>query len=221
LNKTEERRYFMANINDYEANLDGLLLGLVDTDEDIIAKLNSLQNEIDTVENKVSNDIKEEINTLEDKVARGSGSYAILDINAPGITGNGVLKDDLQASDKKCYSYTSDGATTQLIYSASFSDVKFGHYAICIRAKTNTIGGNDLVRLEIKNTDEVINSTTFTGDQFGKTSGYSYLYTTFEYDVSNNNAKNLIFNLYSLPVSGVEISFDYVYISMIIPAIFL
>lgn len=211
----------MANINDYEANLNGLLLGLVDTDEDIIAKLDDLQNQIQNQIDKVNNDIKKEIDDLEDKVARGSGSYAILDINAPGITGNGALKDDKQASDKKCYSYTSDGTTTQLIYSASFSDVKFGHYALCIRAKTNAIGTNDLIKVEIKNTNEVIKSITFTGNHFGTTSDYSYLYTTFEYDVTHADPKNLIFSLYSLPISGVKISFDYVYISMIMPAVFI
>jgi hypothetical protein len=99
--------------------------------------------------------------------------------------------------------------------------MKFGHYALCVRAKTNAIGSNDLVKVEVKTSDAVIHSVNFTGDQFGTNSGYSYLYTTFEYNAVSSEPKKLIFNLYSLPVSGVTISFDYAFMNMIMPSIYM
>lgn len=207
------------------ANLNDILTGLIDTDEGIIGKIKNrfqrIENRLDVEFQEIKNNIQQDIIILEQKVEQGSGSSSILDVTAPNVSGNGTLKSDPLASDQKCYSYTSDGATEQLICSVPFSNMKFGHYALCVRAKTNAIGSNDLVKVEVKTSDAVIHSVNFTGDQFGTNSGYSYLYTTFEYNAVSSEPKKLIFNLYSLPVSGVTISFDYAFMNMIMPSIYM
>ena len=59
------------------------------------------------------------------------------------------------------------------------------------------------------------------GSTFDSNSGYSYLYSSFTYDAINNQKHPLSFQLHTHLVDGVVIDFDYVYISMIIPAVFL
>lgn len=207
------------------ANLNDILTGLIDTDEGIIGKIKNrfqrIENRLDVEFQEIKNNIQQDIIILEQKVEQGSGSSSILDVTAPNVSGNGTLKSDPLASDQKCYSYTSNGTTEQLICSVPFSNMKFGHYALCVRAKTNAVGSNDLVKVEVKTSDAVIHSVNFTGDQFGTNSGYSYLYTTFEYNAVSSEPKKLIFNLYSLPVSGVTISFDYAFMNMIMPSIYM
>ena len=158
------------------ANLNDVLQGLVTTDNKVIDKLNKkiseldnkiseldseinnkiseLDSEIDNLNNKVNTEIADlqskidnDLEDLTEKVSRGSGSYALLDINSPDITGSGTKKTDTRASHGQCYSATA-GSSAKCIYSSTFSEINFGHYALCVRAKTNAVGTNNIVRLK-------------------------------------------------------------------------
>ena len=182
--------------------LNDILQGLVTTDRKVIEKINT--------------DVAE----LEDKVSRGSGSYAILDINTPGKGGSGIEVADNAASLGKAISITTSTSAKLVPYIGTFPDIKFGHYAICARIKTNNLTSSNLVQLKLLNGSTEILAANFTGSQFDSTTGYSYLYSTFTYDANNGSKSPLSFQLHTHLVNGVTINFDYVYISMIIPSVF-
>ena len=212
------------------ANLNDVLQGLVTTDSKVIDKLtkkiSELDSEIDNLNNKVNTEIADlqskidnDLGNLTEKVSRGSGSYALLDINSPNITGSGTKKTDTNASHGQCYSATA-GSSAKCIYSSTFSEINFGHYALCVRAKTNAVGTNNIVRLKVLNGSTEILSQDFIGNSFSNTTGYDYLYSTFTYELTDSTKNDLKFEIYVLPVSGVSINFDYAYISMIIPSVY-
>lgn len=183
--------------------LNDILQGLVTTDQKVIEKINT--------------DVAE----LEDKVSRGSGSYAILDINTPNRGGSGSLINDSAASLGKAIQITTSSSANYASYIGTFPDVKFGHYAICARVKTNNLTSSNLVQLKVLNGSTEILAANFTGAQFGVTNGYAYLYSTFKYDVNNGSKQPLSFQLHTHKINGIQVTFDYVYISMIIPSVFL
>jgi hypothetical protein len=212
------------------ANLNDVLQGLVTTDNKVIDKLkkkmSELDSEIDNLNNKVNTEIADlqskidnDLEDLTEKVSRGSGSYALLDINSPDITGSGTKKTDTSASHGQCYSATA-GSSAKCIYSSTFSEINFGHYALCVRAKTNAVGTKNIVRLKVLNGSTEILSQDFIGNSFSNTTGYDYLYSTFTYESTGSTKNDLKFEIYVLPVSGVSINFDYAYISMIIPSVY-
>lgn len=230
------------------ANLNDVLLGLVTTDEKVINKLkskintlssdvstlksdvNTLKSDVSTLKSNVNTlstklntevtELKNKINTdisdLSEKVSRGSGSYALVDINSPGITSNGTLVTDTSASHGKSYQAT--GSSNLLVYSCKFSEVNFGHYSICVRAKSSSTGTGNVAQIRVLQGSTQIMSQNFTGQSFSSTSNYDYLYSTFTYEGSTKS--DLTFQIYLL-TSSVTINFDYAYISMIIPAVFL
>lgn len=197
------------------ANLSDIIQGLIDTDKGVITKL---KNTINNVLNKVD----EDINDLSEKIARGSGSYGLVDINTPDRGGNGALQEDLAASHGQCIALTST-STSQCMYSGAFSEsMKYGHYALCIRVKSSSTTSSNILQVKILNGSTVVHTMNFKGSDVGSTSQYSYLYTTFTYEGSSSAAKNnLTFELHTLTTSGIKISFDYAYVSMIIPSVFL
>jgi uncharacterized protein YoxC len=222
------------------ANLNDVLLGLVTTDEKVInklkSKINALSSDVSTLKSDVSNlksnvdtlntklnkevtDLQNKINTdisdLSEKVARGSGSYALVDINSPGITSNGTLVTDASASHGKSYQGT--GSNNLLVYSCKFSEVNFGHYSICVRAKSSSVGTGNVAQIRILQGSTQIMSQNFTGKAFSSTSKYDYLYSTFTDEGSTKS--DLTLQIYLL-TSSVTINFDYAYISMTIPSVF-
>lgn len=218
------------------ANLNDVLLGLVTTDEKVISKLkskiNSLSSDVSNLKSNVNTlntklnkevaDLQSKINTdisnLSEKVARGSGSYALVDINSPGITSNGTLVTDASASHGKSYQGTASSSNgTSLVYSCKFSEVNFGHYAICVRAKSSSTGTGNVAQIRILNGSTQIMAQNFTGKSFSSTSSYDYLYSTFTYEGSTKGDLTLQVYVYT---NSVTINFDYAYISMIIPSVF-
>lgn len=196
------------------ANLNDIIQGLIDTDSGIITKL---KNTINNVLNKVD----EDINDLSEKIARGSGSYGLVDINTPNRGGNGVLETDNRASHGQCISLTTT-SSSQCIYSGSFpSSMKYGHYALCARIKIGTVTSSNILQLQILNGSTAIKTVNFSGSEFSTNSQYYYIYTTFIYEGSGSAKTDLSFKLNSLTVSGIKISFDYAYISMVIPSVYL
>ena len=195
-------------------NLDTILNGLIDVDSQIINKINNTATDI-------NNRINSEVSTINTTIARGSGSYAILDINTPGRGGSGTLSTDTLASHGKCIRITTSSSANYASFTGTFSDVKFGHYAICARVKSNSLTSSNLVQLKVLNGSTEILAANFTGANFGSTSKYAYLYSTFIYEGNGSSKQNLSFQLHTHMVNGVQIDFDYVYISMIIPSVFI
>lgn len=189
--------------------LNDIIQGLIDTDAGLISKLK-----------KTIEDVEVQLDTVTDKINRGSGSYALLDINTPDRGGSGSLKVDTAASNGQCISITTSSSTNYCMYSGSFSDVKYGHYAICARIKTNNLTSSNLVQLKVLKGSSEILAANFTGSSFDNTSSYQYLYSTFKYEDSGANKPTLSFQLHTHKVNGVVVDFDYVYISMIIPAVY-
>ena len=183
--------------------LNDILQGLVTTDQKVIEKINT--------------DVAE----LEDRVARGSGSYALLDINTPDRGGSGSIATDVLASHGQCIRITTSSSANYASFTGTFSDVKFGHYAICARVKTNNLTSSNLAQLKVLNGSTEILAANFTGAAFGSTSKYAYLYSTFVYEGNGSSKQNLSFQLHTHKIDGVQVDFDYVYISMIIPSVFL
>lgn len=159
--------------------------------------------------------------SLIERVVRGSGTYAILDANTPDKGGTGTEVPDSAASLGKSTTITTSSSANLVPYTGTFPDVKFGHYAICARIRTNNLTTSNLVQLKVLNGTTEILAANFTGSTFDSNSEYSYLYSSFTYEAINNQKHPLSFQLHTHLVNGVVINFDYVYISMIIPSVYL
>lgn len=159
----------------------------------------------------------------EEEVKTTSDSFALVDINTEGVVSSGTLADDLYASHGKCY-FSSSGPDTVLLYSADFNEVKFGNYALCLRMKLNQIATpGEVVTVTILNGTTEILKTSFVTSDFESVDNYQYLYSTFKYDGDGNTKTNLKLKVEipTNPDTSVELKFDYAYISMIIPSVFL
>ena len=201
-------------------NLETILNGLIDVDSQIINKINTTNTTINDRINTETNTINNKINTINTAIARGSGTYAILDINTPDRSGSGTLATDALASHGKCIRIATSSSANYASFTGTFSDVKFGHYAICARVKSNSLTSSNLVQLKVLNGSTEILAANFTGANFESTSKYAYLYSTFIYEGNGSSKQNLSFQLHTHKINGVQVDFDYVYISMIIPSVF-
>lgn len=212
----------MADEN--KKTLRDLLQGLIDTDSGVIEKIKNrfvkVENRITGIEGQLGN-TDNKVADLTDKVGRGSNSYALIDINAPGRGGTGSLVNDTSASHGQAIRITTSSSANLVPITAVFSDIKFGHYAICARVKTSSTTSSNIVQLKLVNGSTEILAANFTGSQFGSTSQYCYLYSTFKYEAINGAKQPLTFQLHTHKINGVTINFDYVYISMIIPSVFI
>ncbi len=208
----------LANISDVDSSIEGINGTLADLN----TRLNDLRSDVDDYIDLLRNEIDSDIEDLQEKVQRGSGSYAIVDINTPGISGSGKIETDTLASHGQCYALTTSSASNYCLYSGAFSDVKYGHYALCARVKIgSTTSASSLVQLKVLNGDTEIIATNFPGSVFKSSSQYYYLYTTFTYEGSGDAKDQLSFQLHTHLVDGIKVYFDYAYISMIIPAVFI
>lgn len=182
--------------------LNDILQGLVTTDQKVIEKINT--------------DVAE----LEDKVSRGSGSYGLADINSPSVSSDGKLVNDMGASHGKAYSVTT---STQnfLLYYGEFSDVKFGKYAMCIRFKSSSTTSSNILQVRVSNGSTPILTKDIKGSDLPSANKYGYAYMIFDYEGNGVVKNNLKIEVYTHTTSGITICFDYAYISMIIPAVFL
>lgn len=183
--------------------LNDILQGLVTTDQKVIEKINT--------------DVAE----LEDRVSRGSGSYGLADINSPDVSSEGALINDMGASHGKAYSVTTSSSQNFLLYFGEFSDVKFGKYAMCIRFKSSSVTSSNILQVRISNGDTPILTKDIKGSDLPSANKYGYVYMIFDYEGDGVVKNNLKIEVYTHAVAGITVCFDYAYISMIIPAVFL
>jgi uncharacterized protein YlxW (UPF0749 family) len=160
---------------------------------------------------------QDRITALEEKT---SDTVCSTDINSKDIVSSGELVDDSEASHGKCYRVESD-ASNKLLYSATVNDIKFGQYGICLRMKCTQPRGvsSAAVRVKVINgANEIFNKQYFPED-FGES--YTLLYGAFEYNAVDGVKNRLKIQVEVLSNIGLSVSFDYAYISMIIPSVFL
>lgn len=197
--------------------LNDILQGLVTTDQRVIEKIN---NDVTELEEKVNEKINTDVSKLEDKVSRGTGSYGLADINSPNSGSDGKLITDMGASHGKAYSVTTS-SQNYLLYFGEFSDIKFGKYAMCLRVKTSSTTSSNILQVRVSNGSTPILSKDIKGSDFSSANKYGYIYMTFDYEGDGVTKNNLKIEVYTHTVSGITICFDYAYIGMIIPAVFL
>ena len=151
-----------------------------------------------------------------------SGVTGGADINNTQIITEGGLVDDIYASHGKAYVIMTSSNTTSVLYSSMLSDIKFGHYALCLRMKLGEETTEDVITINLIDGDRTITTKTFNGEDFDNITDYNYLYTTFQYDSIGTDKSNLLIRIETLPTtSSIELRFDYVYVNMIMPSIFL
>ena len=150
------------------------------------------------------------------------GKFALIDNATEGCTSVGTLSTDLMASNGKAYSVTTT-TTARNVFSANFSDIKFGKYSLCIRVRvSNNTSSSAILNMNIFNGSTSILSKNILGTNFDSNTKYCYICTTFNYEGSSSTAKQpLTFSLYSTSVSGITVYFDYAYISLLTPAVYI
>lgn len=190
---------------------------------DLTSTKADLETEIQSTITGVRQEVTNNITILQEQVQRGSGSYAIVDKDTPEKGGSGTLVTDVLASQGQCYNLTTSSSQNYCLYSGAFSDVKYGYYAICARVRIGKAStASSLVQLKVLNGSKEILVKDFPGSVFSSTSQYYYLYATFKYEGASGTAKQpLSFQLHTHTIAGIPIYFDYAYISMIIPSVFL
>ena len=203
------------------ANLYDLLQGLIDTDRGIISKLKSRMEEFENEVNDKFDELNNSVTNVNTKVERGSGTYGILDINSPDIISDGVRVSDTNASKGECYYKLSSSSSTYCLYSCTFADVNFGSYAICMRLKLNVKTTSSIIRLNVYSGSSLILQKDFSGSLFATNTDYYNIYTTFDYNGNNTTDKALKIEVQTLNVDGIGVFFDYAYINLIMPAVFL
>ena len=224
------------------SNLNEILNGLVDTDSLIISKIDEListnqpqeDDRLDTINknivsaiNELNSNINElnadmnELNADMNTLLREVGTFAIVGANTPGVSGTGVRTTDLKASDGVSYVYNTSTSANHILYGCNFSNVKFGKYAICARVKIATTNSAAIVQLKVLNGTKEILAKDFSGSSFNTTSNYCYLYSTFEYTGDGSTKKDLTFQLHLHKLNNIQVSFDYAYISLLTPSVFI
>ncbi len=96
-----------------------------------------------------------------------------------------------------------------------------GKYAMCLRIKTSSTTSSNILQVRVSNGSTSILSKDIKGSDFSSANKYGYIYMTFDYEGDGVTKNNLKIEVYTHTVSGITICFDYAYIGMIIPAVFL
>ena len=168
--------------------------------------------------NELSDSLVQYLNDLT-KMSNGNTTSRCVDNNTDECSSAGSLVNDAYSSNGQVYMLKSNGSVNN-VYTGQFNNMKFGNYSLCMRIKiSDNSSASTVLTASIKNGGTTLLSKQIAGNVFKTASDYCYLYTTFEYEGSNNGA--LTFELNTASVSGVDIYFDYAYISLITPAIYI
>lgn len=194
------------------ANLNDILQGLVNTDTKIIEKLGVIQD-------AVGDDLQDTIEALK----KGAASYSIVDHNTEGATIGGSVANDNYASDGKCCTLT-QAAANAVLFKANFSDVKCGHYGLNVRMrvsnKSNTANG---IKIDVKINGERVATKSVAPSAFSNTTNFENIFLSFDYSRNSATKYPIQLEITVLGTSGTKanISFDYAYIQLMMPAVFI
>lgn len=176
------------------------------------------------IEDTLSEHIKEandKFSKLESLKEISFDTFSIIDFNSDFTTAGTEITDSMASLGKAIQTTTTTSAKN--LITANFSDVKFGKYALCLRLKVSSnTSGSSVFTANIMNGSNTILSKSILGTYFDSTSNYCYICTTFDYSGSSSSAKQkLQLKLNTGTVSGLEVRFDYAYISLITPAVYI
>ena len=194
------------------ANLNDILQGLVNTDTKIIEKL-------DVIQDAVGDDLQDTIEALK----KGAASYSIVDHNTEGASIGGTITNDNYASDGKCCILT-QAASNKTFFKANFSDVKCGHYGLNIRMrvsdKSNTANG---IQISVLINGERVATKSVAPSAFSNTTNFENIFLSFDYSRNSATKYPIQLEITVLGTSGTKanISFDYAYIQLMMPAVFI
>lgn len=148
-------------------------------------------------------------------------NFSIVSANSLEAEGVGVLTNDNMASDGQSRQFTST-SNIQTIYLCNFSDMKFGNYSLCVRVKSNNnTNSANILTLKVRRGSTELLSKNIKGTDFIKTDNYCYFCTTFSYDGTSTAKEPMTFQLDSTTASGINFAFDYAYITLITPAVYI
>lgn len=176
------------------------------------------------IEDTLSEHIKEandKFSKLESLKEISFDTFSIIDFNSDFTTAGTEITDSMASLGKAIQTTTTTSAKN--LITANFSDVKFGKYALCLRLKVSSnTSSSSVFTANIMNGSNTILSKSILGTYFDSTSNYCYICTTFDYSGSSSSAKQkLQLKLNTGTVSGLEVRFDYAYISLITPAVYI
>lgn len=194
------------------ANLNDILQGLVNTDTKIIEKLGVIQE-------AVGDDLQD---TIED-LKKGAASYSIVDHNTEGASINGSVVADNYASDGKCCILT-QAASNMNLYTANFSDVKCGQYGLVVRMRvSNKSNTANAIQISVKVNGERIATKSIPASAFANTTNFENIFLSFNYSRSSATKYPIQLEVTLLGTSGTKanISFDYAYIQLMMPSVYL
>ena len=192
------------------------------TDGNWYSELKTDSNRILGAINEIYDKTVELENATPDLSSLSFGNFALIDNATEGCTSAGTLSTDLMASNGKAYSVITT-TTSENVFSANFSDVKFGKYSLCMRVRvSDNTSSSTILNVNIYDGSTSILSKNILGTNFDSNTKYCYICTTFDYEGSSSTAKQpLTFSLSSTSVSGITVYFDYAYISLLTPAIYI
>lgn len=176
------------------------------------------------IEDTLSEHIEEANNKfseLESLKEKSFDTFSIIDFNSDFTTAGTEITDSMASLGKAIQTTTTTSAKN--LITANFSDVKFGKYALCLRLKVSSnTSSSSVFTANIMNGSSSILSKSILGTHFNSTSNYCYICTTFDYSGSSSSAKQkLQLKLNTGTVSGLEVRFDYAYISLVTPAVYI
>lgn len=216
-----------STVNDHGRNLSEELLAAWN----MLALVNALASNNqtiigDTALNTTSQTITGAINELKsatpDVADLAFGNFGIVDNRTRNHTTNATLTTDLLGSNGQVYMYNTTSTAANL-YTGTFPDVKYGKYALCMRLKINTnTSTSTVLTANVLNGSTNILSKPILGTNFDRTDNFCYICTTFEYTGSTGTAKQpLKLNINTGTVSNLQVMFDYAYITLITPAVYI
>ena len=194
------------------ANLNDILQGLVNTDTKIIEKLG-------VIEESVGDDLQDTLEALK----KGAASYSIVDHNTEGASIGGTVTNDNYASDGKCCILT-QAASNMNLFTANFSDVKCGHYGLNVRMRvSNKSNTANAIKIDVKINGEIVATKSVAPSAFSNTTNFENIFLSFDYNRNSATKYPIQLVITVLGTSGTKanISFDYAYISLMMPAVFI
>jgi hypothetical protein len=150
-----------------------------------------------------------------------TATHSTVDITSSGFASKGTKTADTMASTGNCYSLAS--ATSSLVLaSGNFNAVKFGKYALCLRIKSsNNTSTANILTVTVKHGSTTLLTKNIKGTDFTSTSQYSNIYTSFDFNGTSSARGTLSVQISTGTTSGITFRFDYAYITLMTPSVFI
>lgn len=150
-----------------------------------------------------------------------TATHSTVDLNTSGFSSSGTKTADTMASTGNCYSFTSTTTATKLA-AGNFNAVKFGKYALCLRVKSsNNTSTATLLTVTVKHGSTTLLTKNIKGTDFTSTSQYSNIYTSFDFNGTSSARGTLSIQVNTGTTSGITLRFDYAYITLMTPSVFI